>query len=418
MDQNIATPKKLRKESSDLSRDVDRTPRQPRAPGWTSPVSLPPPSVQGLDLRSVAFEEGSPDRGSESPSRSESSASTSSKKRKRTPSPRKNIGLRHAAYPVEPAAIKSWRAMPESMQSLTKSMMIYRTGRGIVSPNYPIETLSDGIDDEHLASVEREALGTCPRADWVEEVISSTEDCSTMRISEAGWNCEVHSRVLRQASRCSAGAHSARRLHWRNITTASIEPAELLPLTLESDSFQSRKADFALCLMLPADIERQLLRRGVYTLNPTFYEALRFSPLACSVETKLDGGNWDDAKTQIGTWASAQISHLQGLLRTVQRHTGSAGADGSAYVHAMDSMPALPFFIVQGRSWHFLYLQVMAERAVLWENIVVGDTTSPKGLHQVITALLEIMDWAEKVWRPWTLWVIDRELSMVFSSTL
>ena len=401
MNSNVQTPKRLHKDDAIL--DTERTPRQTEPHGWISPVSFPPPSFQDLDLRSITFQEGSPDRGSGSQTRSDSNLS--SKKRKRTPSPRKILGLRYAAYRIDPAGIQSWRSMPEKLQSLTKSMIICKSGRSIVSPEYPLDDLRDEVADEHLASTQRQALGGCPRADWVEEIVLSTSFCSTRKVSEAAWNCDVHSRILRQALRCSSCAYGGSRLRWHNITTASIEPATLLPIasesTSESTTFQARKADFALCLELPEHVARQLSLAGVNTLNPTFYEAIRFSPLACTLETKLTGENWDDAKTQIETWASAQVSHLRGMLQKVGTHAQQAETADTMRVDPLDSMPALPFFIVQGKSWHFLYLQVMADRAVLWDDVLVGDTASTKGVHQVITALLAVMDWAEKVWRPW-----------------
>lgn len=402
MDANVQTPKKLRKD--DLFPDSDQTPRQHRPHGWSSPVPIPPPSFNDLDTRSVASAHSISDHESASQPASESSAS-SSRKGKRTPSPRKNVGLRYAAYRIDPAGIESWRSMPQELQTLAKNMMIYKSGRGIVSRDYPLDDLTDDIGDEHLATDERQALGGCPRPDWVKEIASSTSFCSARKASEPAWNCEVHSRILRQAFRCSSCAHGGSRLRWHNISTASIEPSSLLPIASgsksESTTFQSREADFALCLELPGNVARQLSLGGVYTLNPTFYEAIRFSPLACSIETKLTGENWGDAKTQIETWASAQIAHLRAMLQKVATLIDGSAAGSSGWVHALNTMPALPFFIVQGKSWHFLYLQVMAERAVLWEDVLVGDTTSSKGVHQVITALLAVMEWAENVWRPW-----------------
>ena len=99
----------------------------------------------------------------------------------------------------------------------------------------------------------------------------------------------------------SSSAKGGDRLRWHNITTASIEPSSLLPIASESKSesttFQSRKADFSLCLELPGNIARHLPLGGVHTLNPTFHETMRFSPLACSIDTKLTGQNWEDANT-------------------------------------------------------------------------------------------------------------------------
>lgn len=402
MDSNIQTPKKARGDV--VSLDSEQTPRPSKPLEWTSPVSLPPPSFNRLDMRSTGPWQSDSDRGSESQSQSASSTSND-KKRKRTPSPRKNVGLRYAAYRIDPASMESWRSMPAELQPLAKRMMIYKSGRGIVSCDYPLDELQDDIDDEHLAGDERQALGDCPRPEWIKEIASSTSFCNARKASEPAWNCDVHSRILRQALRCSSSARSGDRLRWHNITTASIEPSSLLPIASESKSestaFQSRKADFALCLELPGDLARHLSLGGVHTLNPTFYETIRFSPLACSIETKLTGENWEDAKTQIETWASAQVAHLRGMLQKVETFTDEAAAGASGWVHTLNTMPALPFFIVQGKSWHFLYLQVMAERAVLWEDVLVGDTTSPKGVHQVVTALLAVMDWAETIWRPW-----------------
>ncbi|KAK0886860.1 hypothetical protein LTR02_017757, partial [Friedmanniomyces endolithicus] len=241
--------------------------------------------------------------------------------------------------------------MPEELQSLTKRMMICKSGRGVVSPDYPLGDLCDDVDDEHLASTQRQTLGGCPRADWVEELVSSTSFCSTRKVSEAAWNCDVHSRILRQALRCSSKAHGGNQLHWHNITTASIEPTTLLPIASksasESTTFQAGKADFALCLELPAHIARQLSLAGVNTLNPTFYEAIRFSPLACTFETKLTGENWDDAKTQSETWASTHVSHLREMLQKAGRHARQAEAGDAMRLDPLGSMPALPLFIVQ-----------------------------------------------------------------------
>lgn len=178
MDSNIQTPKKPHKDG--VISDTDQTPRQLKSQGWTSPVSLPPPSLNDLDIRSTASWQSNSDRGSESQTQSASSAS-SSKKRKRTPSPRKNVGLRYAAYRIDPASIESWRSMPPELQPLAKKMMIYKSGRGIVSCDYPIDELRDDIDDEHLATTERQALGDCPRAEWIKEIASSTNFCKRQK---------------------------------------------------------------------------------------------------------------------------------------------------------------------------------------------------------------------------------------------
>lgn len=40
----------------------------------------------------------------------------------------------------------------------------------------------------------------------------------------------------------------------------------------------------------------------------------------------------------------------------------------------------------QGQTWNFFYLEVKLEDAILWEHVLVGETTTQRGVHQVLTA--------------------------------
>ena len=65
----------------------------------------------------------------------------------------------------------------------------------------------------------------------------------------------------------------------------------------------------------PGDDERLLSLGGNYTSKLTFHETIRFWPLAPSLEAKLAGDNWKDAKTRTGTQVSAQFAHPCGMLQ-------------------------------------------------------------------------------------------------------
>ncbi|WPG98210.1 Hypothetical protein R9X50_00099700 [Acrodontium crateriforme] len=153
------------------------------------------------------------------------------------------------------------------------------------------------------------------------------------------------------------------------------------------DPFASKKADFAITLKLDSEIVRHLARSGITSLGQSYYEPLRYSPIAVSIETKTPGEGGDSAQLQLNTWALAQIAKLRQLLNK----TGNPST----------KIPALPLVVVQGNDWKFFYLEDTGTKAKLWSHITLGDTGSVRGIYQVSTALQQLIEWSETIYRPW-----------------
>lgn len=112
----------------------------------------------------------------------------------------------------------------------------------------------------------------------------------------------------------------------------------------------------------------------------------RHNPIAINIETKGPMKSWTDGKPQIAIWTDAWMKRLA-LIRE----------------NSNGQWPALPLLIAQGHDWHLLIVSKTDRRMTIWEQVDIGSTRSCFDAMKVITVLHWLMDWAEKVWRPWLL---------------
>ena len=65
--------------------------------------------------------------------------------------------------------------------------------------------------------------------------------------------------------------------------------------------------------------------------------------------------------------------------------------------------PALPLLIAQGHDWHLLIVSLQGEedRMIIWEQLDIGSTRTCFDAMKTLAALHWLMEWAERVWRPW-----------------
>lgn len=391
MEMNInATPPKRSKHLS------DNTPKASLVSTGMPPVEdlTPRPTLVALTTATTFLPGDAPSRAGHSTTTtnttdSSTDASNAGRKRKRDGSPGKSlVMLKRAEYFVEQRPIGRTKDLPEQLQPLAKAMRDIGCARGIIPTELAAELVPDLAEDEEdglsLVSITRRQLGSLPTPPFVQRHLHHVAGNVSLARSEAAWNCNAHAPLLDEAWWHSRHRHS---LRWENITTAAIEPKELLPALTASDTFASKKVDFAVTLVLDAVIERRLSRCGLTSLSQTTFEPLRYSPVAVSFETKLPGESWADANLQLNTWALAQVAKLKELLIKAGR---------PAVV-----IPALPLVVVQGNEWKFLYLEVGPKQAWLWTKISLGDTDCARGVYQVIAALQQLMEWSESVYRPW-----------------
>jgi len=185
-------------------------------------------------------------------------------------------------------------------------------------------------------------------------------------------------------------------------STAGIQPPDLIPSSTPAEKTPSKKADFAITLLLEQGRKVAIAQARIQSLNQTFYDPLRYSPIAISIETKIPGEGWDTGLIQLATWASAQHTQLRGLLLQGGKPTTQC--------------LALPLIIIQGHDCYFLIMedtQVYSvsrrrrrhiEADTTTESVeqnLIGTTTTLLGTFQIIAALQYLMNWAVEVYRPW-----------------
>lgn len=101
--------------------------------------------------------------------------------------------------------------------------------------------------------------------------------------------------------------------------------------------------------------------------------------------------SWTDGKPQIAIWVDAWLKRL----------TLISG-------NTIDSWPAFPLLIAQGHDWHLLIASKNNENMTIWEQITIGSTRSCFDAMKIIAILHWLMNWAETVWRPWFIRLINQ----------
>ncbi|KAH7309057.1 hypothetical protein B0I35DRAFT_482797 [Stachybotrys elegans] len=154
--------------------------------------------------------------------------------------------------------------------------------------------------------------------------------------------------------------------------------ASILPDLVETSS--SRKVDFCLCIEpkgAAAKAIDKLVPTETPSINHTGYGALKTHPIGLSIETKLQGEGLSIAEAQLLTWHANQ-------WRMLDRLTANTAP-------RMPPPDFLPGIIVQGNDWLF----------TLWSNQMIGSTSEPLGMYQIVCVLQFLMSWIKDTYWPW-----------------
>lgn len=179
--------------------------------------------------------------------------------------------------------------------------------------------------------------------------------------------CKNHQRLCRHAN-------------LRLSTTADIYPRDLLfPQNLPFSAVEavftsSKRVDYGISLRFDHVITQKLLDRARTdnlrdrSLNQTLYDSVRERPLAISIETKCDGGA-KEARVQLATWAFAQHSKLERLIK-------QASSDVGEEVGKPTQIPALPMIYVSGHEWS-LYIAHKQDEIMVRFLVVLCSPLTP-----------------------------------------
>lgn len=179
--------------------DNSKTPRPPPFPqsGNTFPMLQPSPSASST----------SSIRSSGACSDTASSQSRAAKRR-RSESPKKRLeNLSLARYPVELHSIGTMRDLPPGARRIAQNMRRCQYRVGILHPDSMgvMEPYLDTDDDltERLFSDQRGLVGDSPVCADVVSIVDQANENEAQCASEAAWNGDVHTVMLRTALRHS-----------------------------------------------------------------------------------------------------------------------------------------------------------------------------------------------------------------------
>lgn len=168
------------------------------------------------------------------------------------------------------------------------------------------------------------------------------------------------------------------------------------PASLAKDGTPKRIVDYA--IVLQPDTALKSAYNHLQPLPPAtkswnHINKIRHKPIAIDIETKSPMKSWTDGKPQIGIWTDARLTRCEMLWKD----TCGVGADGDA-PHI--NWPLMPVLVAQGHDWHFLLATKMGQTLVFVEKLDIGSTRTVFYALKVVAVLHWLMDWAEKVWRP------------------
>ena len=171
-------------------------------------------------------------------------------------------------------------------------------------------------------------------------------------------------------------------------TTASIDAdAFSLPDFYRGSEEPSSKVDFSIGLRLSPEIQRRLSRR-IAAVNPTLYEPVRLSPIAVHIETKLTGGFWRAARSQLSIGVTQHVAKLRELLAL-------AGQPDRV------QLPILPLLVSQGHDWICLLFEDQGDGAQLHSSFPIGSSEKVLDAHAAVAGMHFLMDWAQTDYREW-----------------
>jgi hypothetical protein len=226
-----------------------------------------------------------------------------------------------------------------------------------------------------------------------EMIVEQARECSDNDDLEVGWNSLVHGPLLLLA--CNVSQHRAK------VKSANLTHARLIPrLGAHGHAVSTGEmVDFGIYLknsdQLKAaykDIQPEADRQSRY-FNHTDLEQIARKPLVISIETQREGQRGSQTELQLSLWAKSHLNRLSELRgRTL---------------NSDDRTIWLPLLKTVGPIWYLALARGEYSGSgelsgtTIYSRHQLGDITTYHGFFQVLSALLELIDWTETFYRPW-----------------
>lgn len=300
-------------------------------------------------------------------------------------------------------ALKPWpsnEVVPQDLKDLVKDIERLTAGKGVL-PRSVKDTLADAgenmedivcLEGAHGSGDGNGSIGRAIFPEMVDAIVESTNSCFVQGDSEACWNAEVHDRVFHLALWRNAATPE---VYYKNITTARISDASLLPLDPVRGVMSAKLVDYAMIINPPHQAEpgesaiydaiaaKEIATAGL-SINQTNAEYVHRKPLVINVETKAGAKGDVKVRIQLGTWLVAHFKRLRQLTTETAQ------------------LPSLPVLSVQGKSWWLLLATLRPSGQIhLIEGRMFGETSSVLGVYKVVAVIRRLARWIKDDYRPW-----------------
>lgn len=246
--------------------------------------------------------------------------------------------------------------------------------------------------------------GRIPSPGEVDLVREWTTECIEVKAEEAGWNTEVHSRLLQAIFR-EPGKKTGGRF---NITTSyTARPHKSwLPKSIGSKMvdycvYADTAHEDASSLEVHKAFCRTTLTKSV---NRTDFQPLQLRPIVLSIETKTDNQSLDVAELQMGVWHAAQWAFLRSSILSAVRDSTRrlpTAEEVKQTEQALSRLPFIPAVIAQGHRWLFVLSTRQGSKTIFWKEYQFGSTSTVVETYQTVAGLRQLAMWTKTVYLPW-----------------
>ncbi|KAF5019918.1 hypothetical protein F66182_8058 [Fusarium sp. NRRL 66182] len=292
-------------------------------------------------------------------------SATSTKSTRRSASPVKPFTLSMLQKPVQYVefADDAVKKLPIEIQQLYRDIKDLAVDReGFIPASFKAhlqELLPDAKKRYYSDNEQLDTDETKRELEIILEIKADAQMCRSSNASEAAWNSDVHSPLLKLALKPCKKPQLRRHV----MTSTRINSIFIPPMHEGSyyDVAGSKMVDYAIALhpeesdALDIAIRRilQYSPAATHYFNHAAYDPIRFAPTAVSIETTTGANGLQEARLQLGIWIASWSFRLHQLLET--RQTRHGDGDGRAGAGSPQTLIPLPVIIVVEHDWKLLF---------------------------------------------------------------
>ncbi|EXK75893.1 hypothetical protein FOQG_19343 [Fusarium oxysporum f. sp. raphani 54005] len=391
----------LRNEVDVGEEDLEKTP----SAASTSSI-FPPASCR---LPPIPFSLAQPSRSNSQSSHS--LASSARKSTRRSASPVKPFTLKMLQKPVEYVefADDAVAQLPVEIRKLyrdIKDLAVDREGFIPASLRAPLRGLLPDAKTRYYSDYEYwDPAGSMQELEHLLEIKADAQMCRSSNASEAAWNSDVHSPLLKLALKpCEKP-----RLRRHVMTSTRINSIFIPPMREGSyyDVAGSKMVDYAVALHPeendPLDLAiHRILQHSptsTYYFNHAAYDPIRFAPTVVSIETKTGANGLQEARLQLGIWIASWSFRLHQLLD--RRQIRDDNLNSVTDDRNPQTLIPVPVIIVVEHDWKVLFACDRGNRIEIIGDIAIGDTKSIDGLFIIVAVLRRLASWIQSDFCSW-----------------